>query len=112
MPDDKRIWVTVTTAKNNPRFLCTESTYAHCLLTQKMPLLFVFSAWGGTRTGSKLPLLTAYFPVLAYGIFGKGGLFVSPPLLTGLRALLPELEQVVPIYSSFTAQVADYQTLT
>ena len=26
---------------------------------------FVFSAFGGIRTGSKLPVLTAYFPMLA-----------------------------------------------
>ncbi len=50
-------------------------------------LLVVFSACGGIRTGSRMPVLTAYFPVLAKGILGKGGLFVTPPLedcLTGL----------------------------
>ncbi len=65
-------------------------------------VFFVFSACGGIRTGSKLPVLTAYFPVLACGILGKGGLFVAPPLedaLLCLEALLPKLEQVVPIYS-------------
>ena len=44
--------------------------------------LFVFSACGGISTGSKVPVLTAYISVLAYGI-----LFVEPPLedcLTGL----------------------------
>ena len=47
----------------------------------------VFSACGGIRTSSKLPVFTAYFPVLAEGILGKGGLLVTPPLedcLTGL----------------------------
>ncbi len=44
----------------------------------------------GIRTGirMKLPVLTAYFPVLAYGILGKGGLLVAPHLedfLTGLK---------------------------
>ena len=60
-----------------------------------------FSACGVMRTGSKQPVLTAYFPVLVYGILGKDGLFVAPPLedchigLTGV--LLPKLEQVVLI---------------
>ena len=39
--------------------------------------------------GSKLPILAAYFPVLALEILGKGELFVAPPLddcLTGLLA--------------------------
>ncbi len=41
-----------------------------------------------------MPVLTAYSPVLAYGILGKGGLFVTPPLedclnwLTGSSALV------------------------
>ena len=66
----------------------------------------MFSACGETRTGIDMPVLTACFPVLAYGILGKGGLFVEPPLegcLTRLTALLPELEQVVPIYSLLVA---------
>ena len=49
--------------------------------------LFVFSTCGGIRTDSKMPVLTAYVPLLAYGILGKSGLFVAPPLeecLTGL----------------------------
>ena len=71
----------------------------------------VFSTCGGIRTGIKMPVLTAYFPVLAYGILGKGGLFVAPPLdyLTKLTALLPRLEQVVQLIGS---SVADCQTLT
>ena len=43
-------------------------------------LLLVFPACDGIRTGSKLPSWTAYFPELAYGILGKGVLFVEPPL--------------------------------
>ena len=39
-------------------------------------LSVVFSACGGIRTGIKVPVLTAYFPMLAEGILGKGGLFV------------------------------------
>ena len=49
-----------------------------------------------------MPVLTAYFPVLTEGILEKGGLFAEPPLencLTGLTALLPKLEQIVPIYN-------------
>ncbi len=46
-----------------------------------------------------MPFLTAYFPVLAYGILGKIRLFVAPPLEIALLGLQPELEQVVPIYS-------------
>ncbi len=50
-------------------------------------LFFVISACGGIRTGSNLPILTAYFPVLAYGILGKSGLFVAPPLEDRLTVL-------------------------
>ena len=56
----------------------------------KLASFFVFSACGGIRSGSKLPVLTAYFPVLAQGILGKGELIVTPPLeyrLTGLAGL-------------------------
>ena len=42
-------------------------------------LLAVFSACGGMRTGSSMPFLAAYFPVLAYGTPGKGGPFMAPP---------------------------------
>ncbi len=41
--------------------------------TKRLLLLFAFSACGGIRAGSKLPVLTAYFPVLAQVILGKGG---------------------------------------
>ncbi len=44
-----------------------------------------YSACGGNRAGRSMPVLTAYFPVLAKGTLGKGR--------------LPKLEQVVPIYS-------------
>ena len=47
------------------------------LLKSFVILLVVFSACGGIRTGSKLLVLTAYFPVLAKGILGKCGLFVE-----------------------------------
>ncbi len=43
-----------------------------------------FSACGGIRTGKIMPVLTAYFPVRAQGILGKGGLFVALIGLTGL----------------------------
>ena len=69
-------------------------------------LLDVFYAWGGIRTGNKLPGLTAYtLPCWLMASWGKGGFFVAPPLedcLTGLPALLSELEQVIPNYQ-FTA---------
>ena len=58
-------------------------SYKNCFII----VLDVFSACGGIRTGSRKPALTAYFPMLAYGILGKGGLFVIPSLencLTGL----------------------------
>ncbi len=35
-------------------------------------LLVVFSACCGICTGNGMPILTVYFPVLAYGILGKG----------------------------------------
>ena len=45
---------------------------------------FLRLRWNMDRHGS-MPVLTAYFPVLAYGISGKGGLFVAPQDgLTGL----------------------------
>ena len=60
----------------------------------------MFSACGGKRTGDKLPVLTAYFPVLAEDILGKGGLFVAPPLDDRPTALMGiELEQVIQLYS-------------
>ena len=46
----------------------------------------MFSACGGIRT-AKLPVLTAYFLVLAYGILGKGGLFATQPLEDRLTRL-------------------------
>ncbi len=69
----------------------------------------MFSACGGLRTGKSLPVLTAYFPVLAYGILGKGGLFVAPPLedyFTGLTGTgCTELQLI-------GSSVADCQALT
>ncbi len=65
-------------------------------------MLVVFSACGGIRTGISVLVLPAYFPVLAYGILGKGGLFVAPPFedwANGLFYPSWRLEQVVPIYS-------------
>ncbi len=56
-------------------------------------LLVVFSACGGIRTGRRMPVLTAYFPVLAWGILGKGGLFVR-------------------LYRFTVSSVADCQALT
>ena len=38
----------------------------------KRLLLVEFSACGGLPTGRSMPVLTAYFPVLAFGILGKG----------------------------------------
>ena len=50
------------------------------VLYQVVDLLVVFSACGGIRSSSKLPVLTTYFPVLAKGFLGKGELFVASPL--------------------------------
>ena len=58
-----------------------------------MLLLVVFSACGGKRTDSRGQFLQPTFAVMAKGILGKGGSFVTPPLedcLTGLTALLPD----------------------
>ncbi len=63
----------------------------------------------GCQKLAQVPVLTAYFPMLAQGTFGKGGLFVAPPLedcFIRLTALLPELKQVVPIYSLSVAVLA------
>ena len=49
--------------------------------------LVVSSACGRKHTGSSVPFLTAYFPMLFQGILGEGGLFAVPPLedyFTGL----------------------------
>ena len=51
-------------------------------------MLSMFSACGGIHTGSKLLVLTAYFPMLALGILGKVGLFVAPPLDNCLSGLM------------------------
>ena len=75
-------------------------------ITTFLGVLVVFSACGGIRSGSTQPVSTAEFPMLAYGIFGKGGLFVSPPLedcLTWLRALLPLLEHLEPRFVNSVA---------
>ena len=71
-------------------------------ITLLVVLLVVFSARGGRRTDKRV--LTAYFPVPALGILGKGVLFVVPPLadcLTGLTGSSTQLEQVVPIYTAY-----------
>ena len=58
-----------------------------CLLLKHIPfiygldvLLFVYSACGEIRTCTRVPVLTAYFPVLAKSILENGGLFVAPTL--------------------------------
>ena len=54
------------------------------------------------RTGSKLPVLTAYFPTeMAYGILGKGGLFVTPVLedcLTGITGISTDYSLSVAVW--------------
>ncbi len=74
--------------------------YRKSLTKSKWPrlLLFVFSACGGIRIGSNMPVLTAYFPVLTWNILGKGG-NDTDCLIRPTAALLPKLEQVVLIYS-------------
>ena len=68
-------------------------------------LLFVFSACGEISTGRKLPVLTAYFLVLAQVMLEK---MTLEDCLTRLyRALLPKLEQVYGF-----SNVADCQALT
>ena len=43
-----------------------------CKHSTERYLVVVFSACGGICTGRNMPVLTAYFPVLAKGILGKG----------------------------------------
>ena len=52
---------------NNNTSEALDYSNSHIGLLGSVPnlLLFVFSACGGISTGSKLPVLTAYFPVLA-----------------------------------------------
>ncbi len=81
----------------------------------KVKKFFVFSAFGGIRTGSKIPVLTAYLPVLAYGILGKGGLFVTPPLedcLTGTTGSSTQAETGCTDLQLIGSSVADSQALT
>ncbi len=80
-----------------------------------MKLLVVFSACDGIRTGNSMPVLTAYFPVLAYGIMGKGGLFVAPPLedcLTGLTGSSTLAGTGCTDLQLIGSSVADLQVLT
>ncbi len=80
----------------------TEIVFRKPCIFSPASTVVLFSACGGIRTGRIMPVFTAYFPVLAYGILGKDGLFMLQSIedcITGERALLPELEQVVPIYS-------------
>ena len=72
----------------------------------------MFSACGGIRTGNKMPVLTAYFPMLALGIFEKGGLFVVPLLeiLTGLIG--SSTQAVADCTELIDCTVADCQALT
>ncbi len=93
------------------KFILQETNKNHFLkeLMSVVVLLVVFSACGGIRTGINLPVLTAYFPVLAEGILGKGGLFVTPPLEDCLNGLFyPNWNDLQHIDSS----VADCLALT
>ena len=61
--------VEVATVEQNYRSWVDPATmvylFMHEFAARGLLLFFVFSACGGLHTGSKLPLLTAYFPVLA-----------------------------------------------
>ena len=80
----------------------------HLMVTAQTLLLIVFSACGGIRTRRSMPVLTVYFPRWFRASWQR----VDCPWHHHWRlpywALLPKLEQVVPIYSS----VADCQALT
>ena len=78
-------------------------------------LLVVYSACCGIRTGRRLPLLTAYFPVLVYGILGRGALFVAlPPKdgLTGLTGSSTRARTSCTDLQLIGSSVADCQALT
>ena len=81
----------------------------------QMLLLVVFYACGGIRTGNGMPVLTAYYPVLAYGILGKGELFVAPSLedcLTGLTGSSTRAGTGCTDLQPIGSSVADCQALT
>ena len=59
------------------------------------------------RTGSKQPVLTAYFPVLAYGILGKRK--IALPELTGSSTQAQTCGTDLQLIGN---SVADYQALT
>ncbi len=61
-------------------------------------ILVVFSACGGISIGNSMPILTAYFPVLAQDL-GKGCLVRGTTTRILPYWVLPELRQVVPTYS-------------
>ena len=82
--------------------LCTASKFARdgeaACIGKRQLFLVAYSACGGMRTDKKVPVLTAYFPVLAPW---KGWIVCGTTkiALLGYWALLPKLEQVVPIYN-------------
>ncbi len=78
-------------------------------------LFVVFSVCGGVRTGKGILALTAYFPVLALGILGLGGLFVAPPLgdcLTGLTGSSTQAGTGCTDLQLIGSSVTDCQALT
>ncbi len=82
---------------------------------QRDMLLVVFSACGRIRTGNGKPILTAYFPMLTYGILGKGELFVSPPLEDCLTELTGSSTRDGTGWTDLqlsSSSVADCQALT
>ncbi len=54
----------------------------------------------------------AYFPVLAYGILGKGGLFVTPPIEDCLTGLTGSSTRAETGCAELHSSVADCQALT
>ena len=52
-----------------------------------MYIEIAFPAFGGIRTSRvRIPALTGYFPLLAWGTLGKGGLFMLAGLTSQILA--------------------------
>ncbi len=95
--------------------MCSSSKFKLFKLKKDIFLFFVFSTFGGVRTGIRSPVLIAYFPVLVYGILGKGGLFVAPPLedcLPGLTGSSTRAGTGCTDLQLIGSSVADCQALT
>ena len=97
---------------------CLRIEFVKIKLHFLLVLLVVFSACGGREihTCKKgIPVLSAYFPVLAYGKLGMGGLVVVTTIgdcHTRLMVSSTQAEACCTDLQLIRSSVADYPTLT